>query len=113
MKKEYIFADRDRYRKLVIRIEEIFNTIESKTIADISLRNATMNCLEELRSCAYAAPVNFSDELDELYAFLNKEQEICNPAKHLDDVSYYSGICCEAAYTKEKIDEIRNKREKG
>jgi hypothetical protein len=39
-----------------------------------------------------------------LYAWLqNHEQVECNPARHLDSVAYYSGICCEASYAKEMI----------
>jgi hypothetical protein len=44
------------------------------------------------------------DPLYVLYAWLqNHEQVECNPAKHLDAVPYYSGICCEATYAKDMI----------
>jgi hypothetical protein len=41
-----------------------------------------------------------------LISWLEHEQKICNPAKHLLSVDYYSGICCEAQYTKELIEQL-------
>jgi len=52
----------------------------------------------------------FVDDLKEIVTFCDQEQIECSPAKHLNDVSYYSGICCEAQYVKEKIEEIRNRK---
>ena len=54
----------------------------------------------------------FVGDLEEIVTFCDQEQIECSPAKHLNDVSYYSGICCEAQYVKEKIAEIRNRKNK-
>lgn len=44
------------------------------------------------------------DPLYVLYAWLqNHEQFKCSPPNHLDSLAYYSGICCEATYTKNMI----------
>lgn len=41
-----------------------------------------------------------------LYAWFKHEQEECNPARHKENIEYYSGICCEATYAKDMIRQL-------